>query len=233
LRFFKCVKKRIGDNETLAKRLYSLILFGSYIRGDFIEGVSDLDFFGVFNENTEESIPKLIEILKECTQGIKYKLIDLPCVTLNDLREPLKQKNPLKFLTFYQEDFLKNHKVVYGEDISNILPSYDKKTLQNARAEQLIRAPQRFKDNPELLLLSAGETARFQAIVNGTKSISKVDIMKTLEKIGDVEALCIYSAYIDGRKIELTREYLSSFIVSRISKFLENRSRQNIKKVIP
>jgi len=224
LNFINCIKNRIGNNETLAKRLYSLILFGSYVRGDFIEGVSDLDLFAVFNENTEESIPKLFEILEECTQGIKYKLIDLPSVNIIDLQEPLNQKNPLKFLTFYQEDFLKNHKVVYGEDISDILPSYDKKALQNARAEQLIRAPQRFKDNPELLLLSAGETARFEAIIKGSKSISKVDIMKTLEKIGDEEALRIYSAYIEGREIEFSREYLSSFIVSRISKFLENRS---------
>jgi predicted nucleotidyltransferase len=232
LSFFDCIKKRIGNNEALVKRLYSLIIFGSYIRGDFIEGVSDLDFFAVFNDCAEESIPKLVEILKECTQGIKCKLIDLPCVNINDLRDPLKQKNPLKFLTFYQEDFLKNHKVVYGEDISDILPSYGKKTLQSARAEQLIRAPQRFKDNPELLLLSAGETARFEAIINGSNSISKVDIMKTLEKIGDEEALHIYSAYIEGKEIEFSREYLSSFIVSRISKFLENRSQQNNKKVI-
>jgi predicted nucleotidyltransferase len=225
LSFFNCIKTKIEDNETLAKRLYSLILFGSYVRGDFIEGVSDLDFFGVFNETTGGSTPQLAEILKECTRGIKYKLIDLPCVTLNDLREPLKQKNPLKFLTFYQDDFLKNHKVVYGEDISDILPTYDKETLQNARAQQLILAPQRFKDNYELLLLSAGETARFEAIVSGAISISKVDIMKTLEKTGDEEALHIYSAYIEGREIKLSREYLSSFIVSRISKFLENRSR--------
>ncbi len=221
--FFDCIKNRIGKNKTLVKRLYSLIIFGSYVRGDFIEGISDLDFFAVFNDCTEESIPKLIEILKKCTQGIKAKLIDLPCANINDIREPLKQKNPLKFLTFYQEDFLKNHKVVYGEDISDILPSYDKKMLQNMRAEQLIQAPQRFKDNLELLLLSAGETARFEAIINGSNSISKADIMKTLEKIGDEEALYIYSSYIEGKEITLSREYLSSFIVSRISKFLENR----------
>jgi len=224
LSFFNCIKNRIGKNETLTKRLYSLILFGSYVRGDFIEGVSDLDFFAVFSDPAEESIPKLVEILKECTQGINYKLIDLPCVNIIDLREPLKQKNPLKFLTFYQEDFLRHHKVVYGEDITGILPSYEKKALQRARAEQLIRAPQRFKDNPELLLLSAGETARFEAIINGSNSISKVDVMKTLGKIGDEEALNIYSAYIEGREVEFSREYLSSFIVSRISKFLENRS---------
>ena len=222
--FFDCIKNRIGNNETLVKRLYSLILFGSYVRGDFIEGVSDIDFFAVFNDCTEETIPKLIEILEECTSSIKYKLIDLPCANIYDLREPLKQKHPLKFLTFYQEDFLKNHKVVYGEDISDILPSYDKKTLQNSRAEQLIRAPQRFKDNLKLLQLSAGETIRFEAIINGSNSISKVDIMKTLKKIGDEEALDIYSAYIEGKEIEFSKEYLSSFIVSRISKFLENRS---------
>lgn len=222
--FFNCIKNRIVNNETLVKRLYSLILFGSYIRGDFIEGVSDLDFFAVFNDGAEESIPKLLEILEGCTSNIKYKLIDLPRANILDLREPLKQKYPLKFLTFYQEDFLKNHKVVYGEDISDVLPSYDKKTLLYLRAEQLLQAPQRFKDNLELLQLSAGEAIRFEAIVNGSNSISKVDIMKTLEKIGDEEALDIYSAYIEGKKIEFSKEYLSSFIVSRITRFLSNRS---------
>jgi predicted nucleotidyltransferase len=224
LSFIDCIKERIGNNETLVKRLYSLILFGSYVRGDFIEGVSDIDFFAVFNDSNEGSIPKLIEILEECTSSIKYKLIDLPCANISDLREPLKQINPLKFLTFYQDDFLKYHKVVYGDDISDILPSYDKKTLLNSRAEQLMRAPQRFKDDLKLLLLSAGETVRFEAIINGSNSISKGDIMKTLEKIGDEEALNIYSAYVEGKEIEFSREYLSSFIVSRISRFLENRS---------
>jgi len=224
LSFFDCIKNRIGNNETLVKRLYSLILFGSYVRGDFIEGVSDLDFFAVFNDGTENLVPNLFEILRECTSSIKYKLIDLPCANLIDLQEPLKQKHPLKFLTFYQEDFLTNHKVVYGKDISDILPSYDKKTLLNSRAEQLIRAPQRFKDDLELLKLSAGETIRFEAIINGSNSISKVDIMETLKKIGDKEALDIYSAYIEGKEIKFSKEYLSSFIVSRISKFLENRS---------
>ena len=41
----KCIKNKIEKNEKLKDELYSLILYGSAVRGDFIKGVSDLDFF--------------------------------------------------------------------------------------------------------------------------------------------------------------------------------------------
>lgn len=221
LDFFGCVRNRIENNEGLKNRIYSLILFGSYVRGDFIDNVSDLDFFIVFNDGGEEHIPQLMKILEACTPEIKYKLIDLPSANINDLKNPLEREFPLKFLTFYRDDFLKNHRVVYGRDISDVLPSYDKETLIYSRAKQLSQAPERFKDNIELLLLSAGETAKFEAVVSSTRSISKKDITEALEKVGDKEALEIYSAYIEGKKINLSYEYLSEFIITRVTNFLK------------
>jgi hypothetical protein len=38
--------------------------------------------------------------------------------------------------------------------------------------------------------------------------------MKTLKKIGDKEALHIYSAYIEGIEVDFSKEYLSSFWTS-------------------
>ncbi len=54
-------------------------MFGSYVRGDFIDGVSDLDFFAVLKGDSHETIiPRLRTIIEECTEHIRYKLVDLP-----------------------------------------------------------------------------------------------------------------------------------------------------------
>jgi predicted nucleotidyltransferase len=46
-----------------SKCLFSVVMFGSYVRGDFVDGVSDLDFFAVIRRN-EGCIPKLKIVLE-------------------------------------------------------------------------------------------------------------------------------------------------------------------------
>jgi len=219
--FTECIRDRINQDRDLASGIHSLIVFNSYVRGDFVEGVSDLDFFAVLTGDPEEIMPRLTPIVEECTSGIDKIILDLPWSRLSEIDDPLNKGFPFKFLTIYQDDFLENHVVVYGKGIEDILPRYDRKELFSWRAERLLNSPERFKDKPNMLRISAGEVIRLMALINDAKSISKDDIHATLERIGDEEALEIFEAYLEGRKLERPREYWAEFITSRVRKYLE------------
>jgi len=219
--FIKCIKEGIKQDPELKEELYSLILFGSFVRGDFLEGVSDLDFFAVIVKRSEKTIPKLKRILEECTQEIKATEVDLAWEYLKNLDDPLRKGYPFKFLTIYQEDFLKNHKVVYGKGIEDILPKYDWRKLVKWRAERILNSLERRRGDLKMLHISAGEVARFLAFLGGAKTLEKKEVLETLRKIGDGKALEIYQAYLDGRKLKFNEETLVNFISSRIMKVLD------------
>jgi len=56
----------------------------------------------------------------------------------------------------YQDDFLENYIIVYGERIDDILPRYDWRELIRWRAEWLIKNLERNRGNQEMLRLGAG-----------------------------------------------------------------------------
>ncbi len=221
MNFTECIRDRINQDGGLASGIHSLIVFNSYVRGDFVEGVSDLDFFAVLTGDPEEIMPRLTPIVEECTSGIEKVLLDLPWSRLSEIDDPLNKGFPFKFLTIYQEDFLENHVVVYGKGIKDVLPRYDMNELFRWRAERLLNAPERFKDDPKMLRITAGEAIRLMALMYGSKSIGKSDIRATLEAIGDEEAQEIFEAYLDGRNLERSNEYWAEFITSRVRKYLE------------
>lgn len=223
--FIECIQYGIERIDELSEGLHSLILFGSYVRGDFIDGVSDLDFFAVLKRDSQDTIiPRLRAIIEECTEHIKCQLVDIPWEHLENLDDPLNKGYPFKFLTFYQEDFIENHVVVYGKDIVSLLPRYDWKDLLRWRADRLLTNVERDRDKPKMLRLGAGEVIRLIALMGGAKSINKVDVSSTLEALGDDEALEIFTAYLDGRELERTEEYWAAFIRSRIKKMFEEYS---------
>ncbi|MBO8173917.1 MAG: nucleotidyltransferase domain-containing protein [Thermococcus sp.] len=221
--FLECIKKQIIQDNRLKNELYSLILYGSFVRGDFLENVSDLDFFAVIIKD-ESVIPKLRQILEGCTKKINAVEVDLAWEYLENLSDPLRKGVPFKFLTIYQEDFLENHIVVYGKDIANILPKYKFEDLLGWRIERILKLIEGSKGNPKLMHILAGETARLLALINGAKSLRKGDIVNALEKIQDEEALEIYKAYLDGRKLKFDEKFLINFIDSRIEKIKEASS---------
>lgn len=116
-------------------------------------------------------------------------------------------------MTIYQEDFLENHVVVYGNDIANILPRYEFKELLSWRVGRILELSEKFRENRKMMHILAGETARLLALINGVKSLKNA-----LEKIQDEEALEIYKAYPDRRKLKFDEESLVKFIESRIRK---------------
>jgi len=98
--FIECIRLGIGGDAELSEELYSLVLFGSYVRGDFVEGVSDLDFFAVV-KGKDEAVPRLRAIIEDCTREVDCILVDLPLAYLRELDDPMNKGFPFKFLTFY------------------------------------------------------------------------------------------------------------------------------------
>ncbi|AHF80042.1 nucleotidyltransferase domain-containing protein [Thermococcus paralvinellae] len=217
MEFLECIKKRISQDTRLKNELYSLILYGSFVRGDFIENVSDLDFFAVILKD-ESVIPKLRQILEDCAKKTNAIEVDLAWEYLENISDPLLKGIPFKFLTIYQQDFLENHVVVYGNDIANILPRYEFRELLSWRAGRILELSEKFRENRKMMHILAGETARLLALINGAKSLRKEDIVNALEKIQDEEVLEIYKAYLDGRKLKFDEESLVKFIEARIEK---------------
>lgn len=224
--FLECVRDGIVVDAELRGGLYSLILFGSYVRGDFIDGVSDLDFFAVLKEGSEGIIPKLTAMLEECTSDIKRASVDVAWEYLENLGDPLHRGYPFKFLTIYQWDFLEYHVVLYGNDIADILPRYEWRDLARWRAGRQLVYLEGQRDRarhgyPKMLRIGAGEVIRLMALLNGAESISKGDVLQMLERLGDVYALEIFTAYLEGRKLKYPAEYWVSFIRSRIKQILD------------
>jgi predicted nucleotidyltransferase len=220
--FLECIKAGIEGVDELREELYALILFGSYVRGDFVEGVSDLDFFAVIREGPHETIiPRLRANIEECMENVCCILVDMPWEYLENLDDPLNKGYPFKFLTFYQEDFIENHVVVYGEDVVGLLPRYDWRGLLRWRAERLLSNIERDRNRPEMLRIGAGEVIRMMALLSGAESINKEDVLGTLEALEDDEALEIFSAYLEGRELDRDAEAWAGFIRSRIGRMLE------------
>ena len=70
--------------EELKRKIVSVVLFGSILRGDFVPNVSDIDILIVFSDNaSREDIDKILETIYSI--GEKYrgfskydKVIDVP-----------------------------------------------------------------------------------------------------------------------------------------------------------
>jgi hypothetical protein len=162
-------------------------------------------------------------LIKECTSMLNTLRLDISCGTLSDLDNPLNKGFPFKFLTFYQDDFLKNHIVVYGEGIEAVLPRYDRRELFRWRAQRLLVNIEDFKDDLDMLQIRAGEVIRLIALLNGAESIEKNEIYDTIKRLGDEEVIEIFEAYLAGRKLDHNSEYWIEFTRSKIKKYLEMR----------
>jgi len=214
------IKEKLQKSKDITQNVISLILFGSYIRGDYIPGLSDLDFLVIIKDFDEEIYLKVKNILMEETRDLNPKLIDLPYELLENLSDPINKGYQFKFLTFYQKDFLKNHKVIYGREIKHLIPRYKQKNLIKWRAEKMLSNAKRFaSENPELLKIQAGEVAKFIAVINGENKISKQNILTSLKKLGDEKAYKIYYKYVNNINEMKSNEYYIDFIESRLKNY--------------
>ncbi|ACS32872.1 nucleotidyltransferase domain-containing protein [Thermococcus gammatolerans] len=211
----ECIRKRIGR----VTGLHSLILYGSLVRGDFLPRTSDVDFFAVLEDETDPELvlEKITPVLKECSSYLNPVEVDIAWEWLSNLRDPLNSGYPYKFLTVYQRDFREHHIVLLGEDVIDLLPEYPLEEIISRRLEDTLKNLKRFKGNRKMLHILAGEAARLVAFLNGS-TLLKGDVLHTLQELGEGDAVKIYRAYIDGRKLEFEEAFLESFIKRWIKK---------------
>ena len=208
-----CIRHHLGR----VPGLYSLILYGSLARGDYIPGTSDIDFFAVLEDDIEpeETLSKIRPVLEECSKPLNPVEVDIAWEWLSNLRDPINLGYPYKFLTIYQADFRENHVLIIGEEVVGLIPEYQVEDILPQRLEGILRSLERFSGNTKMLHILAGETARLVAFLNGS-SLGKEDVLRKLEEIGDNEAVEIYRFYLDGRRMEFSEEFLRDFIASRV-----------------
>jgi predicted nucleotidyltransferase len=223
LRFTARIREAVEGNGPLRDVLYSLVLFGSYVRGDYAQGLSDMDFLAVLRWPADEAVSELKAILEEATRSLRPKLVDLPWALVDDVRNPLSGGHPFKFLTFYQKDFLDHHVVVYGEEVAPLLPRLEAGQLATCRARAMLGNLERFRGNLEMMRVQAGEVARFLAVVGGARGIAKQEVLEALRELGDADALAVYGDYVEGKDVARGEEFYRSFIASRLRAFLERR----------
>ncbi|ASJ14881.1 nucleotidyltransferase domain-containing protein [Thermococcus radiotolerans] len=217
-RLADCIREKLGR----VSGLHSLILYGSLVRGDFVPGTSDVDFFVVLEDGTdpESVLLEIKPVLEECSSSLNPVEVDVAWEWLSNLSDPINLGYPYKFLTVYQRDFRENHVVLLGEDVVDIIPEYPLDELLPGRLECILRNLERFSGNRKMLHILAGETARLMAFLNGS-SLTKEDVLSTLRKLRDEDAVRIYSAYLDGRKTGFDERFLREFVLSRVKKMAE------------
>ena len=220
-----CIRKNLGR----VSGLYSLILYGSLIRGDYLPGTSDVDFFAVLEDGIEpeEVLSRIRPVLEECTRSIQPIEVDIAWEWFSNLRDPLNLGYPYKFLTIYQADFRENHEVVLGEDVVELLPEYRVEEILPQRLEGILRNLERFSGNTKMLHILAGETARLVAFLHGS-SLRKGDVLRKLEELGDEDAMKIYRSYLYGRKTGFGEEFLAEFVISRVEKLREGQDSSSL-----
>ncbi|MFH0849545.1 MAG: nucleotidyltransferase domain-containing protein [Candidatus Bathyarchaeota archaeon] len=222
--FKECIRRRISADPELSK-IHSLVLFGSYVRGDFVPGLSDLDILMIVRDEPPD-MNRLHEIIGGCVEGVEHKLLDLPWERLENLRDPMNMGYSFKFMTIYLRDFLENHEVVYGEEIAHILPRYDTDALIRWRTKRLSKLDELIKNRPEMAPIVAGEVCRLMAMISGAEGISKQVVLNALKAVGDEQATDIYESYVKKRKPDKGHEYYIEFIESRIRKIESNLSHE-------
>ncbi len=82
-------------HKLYGQRLYKIILFGSYARGDFHPD-SDIDFLVVLNDESVQSIDekkRIRQILEEWSEEMSYFISPLPI----NKHDYLKKQSPLLF----------------------------------------------------------------------------------------------------------------------------------------
>ena len=86
-RLIDCIRQNLGR----VPGLYSLILYGSLVRGDFLPGTSDVDFFAVLEDGAEpeDVLSKLQPVLEGCSKPLNPVEVDVAWEWLSNLRDPL------------------------------------------------------------------------------------------------------------------------------------------------
>ncbi|WP_102401787.1 hypothetical protein [Haloimpatiens massiliensis] len=247
-------------SSLIQSEIISVIIDGSVIRGDFIEDSSDIDItITTLNKKVDLQVKQHIE---EVVKNIQSKLpkrgyprkpliYDIQWQDIDTVKDcgqrRLNEWNlnniPRGYpkLWLYAFDSIKNHKVIYGQDITEFYTKIEPKSFVPIRVERIQRSVMDLNDrvsNYELdkggitQIKNAWEAIRCICIHNGMLSIRKSDIFLFSKTIfsdrADLEVIeDLYYFYLNKQNVKLLqgnfRRKLYYFTLNMIQKYyLEN-----------
>ena len=197
--------------------VYSAILYGSLVRGDFLPEISDVDIFLILEDG---AIPdEIVNTVKSRLSGCldSGRGLDVVWEWKRDLTSKPYRGYPFKFLTIYREDFKGDHVVLCGK--GPLIPEMPFSHALNLRIRHIEDVLEKKKDDLKALSLLSGEVARHIAYLNGS-SLDKRDIVGTLLRLEDADGLRIFTAYLEGRIVE-DGDFLIRYIEKGVERLKE------------
>jgi hypothetical protein len=139
---------------------------------------------------------------------------------LEELDDPIIKGFPFKILTVYQDDYKENHKLIYGNEIVDLIPSLNQREMIRIRAKSYHKlAAQRIETT--ILKVISGEVIRYMALIHGALSIRKKETYRLMKELADDDALTILKEYHEGREMGHPDEFYYNFIETRSKKIFE------------
>jgi len=193
------VRRFLGKFTTQRFRVKCLILYNSMVRGDFIDGRSDIDIMAVVDDDAEAH--KLKEFYAEfCSRN-----------NCGDEPEYEKAKDIIPFQLFiytvkqlckmdygiYYHDFMNNHIVLYGEDLTNLIKKSNPKRAAKTFISKAVKTSESWDNPPEEVMKRhlkwmkfypaylAIETMKATLLFHGITDFNKNRLVENLKKIAN------------------------------------------------
>lgn len=195
--------RRIDELDPKVKNsIYSLVVYGSLVRGDFLPDISDIDIMLVMKMPDdvfpEENARKILKILDEESEkhrtqvprGRHHGTAVVDSIAFGEPQLPIRGRTPvdtnsmlaspeIKPLAIYAFDFAEHNRVLLGE---NFIPQLDVKPPTSfipKRAEGMrprLEVAQR--DQPAMLPLIAGEALRMAELNYGKPDLDRRNMLE-------------------------------------------------------
>ena len=198
--FIEKLKKSFKTEFKKEKRsIRAIYQFGSYIRGDFVERRSNLDFVTFFDSTGNDELNLAIEmstikdILKKSSLDLPHRLlraegIEMISISMQDLDLAVKSKllsckGPNRYLTFYAFDFVKYSDLLWGENVLQKFRNFPNPRLFAEERLSAIADAYRRKEisllSEESLVFSTLESLiRYLAIMDGCNDLSRTKLQQ-------------------------------------------------------
>lgn len=216
-------------NKLRGYHIKSVYIINSLARGDFIQGVSDIDLLIIFDEETEmDSASNTIKKISRELNSIFSKLTTSHFGDIIDIAWEIHnnyKKSPLKCFKYFFDDLVHNNIHIYGPDILQTL-NIDQPT-KTEYVEKLTVLIKRYFSHKDLRQknLDIGETIRYYLRLIGIKTLDKNKILKKLNQNNQPEILEFYQRYINNNTDGKEQEKLNEKIINKISTWLETPNR--------
>lgn len=191
----------------------SIYIYGSYVRGDFNQESSDLDFavfldlpdeihhwdhpdFLLVNKISEEKVNSVFpNKFRKSSSTVRFDSISFSLSEIDKIitNKPIEIVGPLNRLTFYAFDFLQNIRLLWGRDVLKAFTSIpDPLQYTNIRFNWMkslyYSRKNKKSDSRENLILAFGGIIIYLAVLDGVRDIRKQYLRNwssTYSKFGD------------------------------------------------